>query len=125
MAPKVPIQNENSKGGITGTIVVTATGVTLPFQLIHSGKTERSLPKGVEFPTGFNLLQNESHWANEKTSFDLINKIILPYMEDIKKEKKLPSDEKALLIFYVFSGVKTSGVLEYLTSKIPAFVPAN
>ena len=34
MAPKgkkkVPIQNENSKGGITGTIVVTATGVTLP-----------------------------------------------------------------------------------------------
>ena len=35
MAPKgekkVPIQNENSKGGITGTIVINATGVTLPF----------------------------------------------------------------------------------------------
>ena len=41
-------QNENSKGGITGTIVVTATGVTLPFQLIYSGKTERSLPKGFQ-----------------------------------------------------------------------------
>ena len=95
--------------------------------MIYSGKTERSLPKGVEFPTGFNLLQNESHCANEKTSFDLINKIILPYIEDIKKEKNLPSDEKALLIFDVFRGQKTSGVLEYLTSKncIYVFVPAN
>ena len=122
---KVPIQNENSKGGITGTIVITATGVTLPFQLIYSGKTERSLPKGVEFPTGFNLLQNESHWA--KTSVDLINKIILPYIEDIKKEKKIPSDEKALLICDVFRGEKSSGVLEYLTSKncIYVFVPTN
>ena len=55
MAPKgeknVPRQNESSKGGITGTIVVTATDVTLPFQLIYLGKTEMSLPKGVEFPT--------------------------------------------------------------------------
>ena len=124
---KVPIQDENSKYGITGTIVVTATGVTLPFLLIYSGETERIHQKGVVFPTGFNLLQNESHWANEKTSFDLINKIILPYIEDIKKEKKPPSDEKALQIFDVFRGQKTIGVLEFLTSKncIYVFVPAN
>ena len=89
MKKKIPIQNENSK---TGTIVVTVTGVTLPFQLIY--------PKDVEFPTGFNLLQNESYWANEKTSFDLINKIILPYLEDIKKVNNLPSNEKALLMMF-------------------------
>ena len=93
--------------------------------MIYSGKTERGLPKGVEFSTG---LQNESHWANEKTSFDLINKIILPYIGDIKKEKNLPIDEKALLIFDVFRGEKSNGVLEYLTSKdciYYVFLPAN
>ena len=37
---KVPIHDLKSKGAITGTV--------LPFQLIYTGKTERSLPKDIK-----------------------------------------------------------------------------
>ena len=45
-------KGENDKRGITVTWSETITGKILPFQLIYTGKTARSLPS-VEFPMDF------------------------------------------------------------------------
>ena len=124
---KVPIHELNVKAAITGTIAVNATGNVLPFQLIYTGKTERSLPKNVKFPDGFDLCFNEKHWANEVTSFSLIDKVILPFIDKVKAEKNLPKESKALLIFDVFRGQKTDSFINHLAEKncIVVFVPSN
>ena len=124
---KVPIHDLNAKAAITGTIAVNATGDVLPFQLIYTGKTERSLPKIVKFPDGFDLCFNEKHWANEVTSFSLIDKVILPFIDKVKAEKNLPKESTALLIFDVFRGQKTDSFINHLAEKncIVVFVSSN
>ena len=63
----------NEKRSITVTLPETITGKILPFQLIYTGKTARSLPS-VEFPNGFCLSYNPKHWSNE---YETINLLIL------------------------------------------------
>ena len=50
----VPIVGKGKRQEITGTFSVTKSGLFLPMQLIYTGKTNRSLPKGIDFPDGFN-----------------------------------------------------------------------
>ena len=69
-----------------------------PFQLIYKGKTERSLPS-YDFPEGFSLSLNEKHWSNEIETIQLIDEILLPYIENGKKEHNLPDYQKSLLIW--------------------------
>ena len=63
----------SDKRGITVTLSETITGKILPFQLIYTGKTARSLPS-VEFPRRFCLSYNPKHWSNE---YETINLLIL------------------------------------------------
>ena len=99
----IPRKGANDKRGITATLLETLNGVMLPFQLIYKGKTKRSLPS-VEFPEGFSLSYNESHWSNEKESLKLLKEIINPYVEKVKEEMGLPMTQKALLIWDAFRG---------------------
>ena len=124
---KVPIHDLNAKATITRTIAVNATGNVLPFQLIYTEKTERSMPKNVKFPDGFDLCFNEKHWANEVTNFSPIDKVILPFIDKVKAEKNLPKESKALLIFDVFRGQKTDSFINHLSDKncIVVFIPSN
>ena len=54
----------NDKRCITVTLSETITGKILPFQLIYTGKTARSL-LSVEFSNGFCLSYNPKYWRNE------------------------------------------------------------
>ena len=49
-APNAPLVGKGKKKQITGTFTITMSGQFLPMQLIYQGTTDRSLPKGVEFP---------------------------------------------------------------------------
>ena len=130
----VPIVGKGKKEQITGTFTVTKTGVFLPMQLIWKGKTKRSIPKekvgakeGLKFPDGFNLAFTKNHWSNEEKAIEHIEKIVVPYVEKVREELNLETNQKALLIFDVFRGQKTQKYLDVLKAYdlVHVFVPAN
>ena len=82
----------NDKCGITITLSETITGKILPFQLIYSVKTARSLPS-VEFPNGFCLSYNPKHWSNEYETINLLESVVDP-----REELGLQNDQKALTL---------------------------
>ncbi|PFX26609.1 hypothetical protein AWC38_SpisGene8728 [Stylophora pistillata] len=119
-------KGSSDKRGITVTLAETLSGQILPFQLIYTGKTSRSLPH-VEFPAGFCLSYNEKHWSNEAETMALVNKIIYPYVAKVKEELGLPETQKALLVWDAFkaqSTEKVSSELERLNINVVA-LPKN
>ena len=106
-ATSVPIVGKGKKQQITGKFTVTKSGLFLPMQLIYKGKTTRSLPRGTEFPDGFDLTFTENHWSNEEKRIQHIENIIVPYIESKREELGLNPDQKVLCIFDVFKGQKT------------------
>ena len=85
-------------------------------QIIYRGKTDRSQPRGVVFPKGFHVTQNEKHWSNETETVNFIEQVINPYVIDKRKELGLPADQKALLTSDVFRGQTTDHVAQILDS---------
>ena len=106
-------KGSNDKRDITVTLAETLSGQILPFQLIYTGKTSRSLPH-VKFPAGFCLSYNEKHWSNEAATIALVNKIIYPYVTKVKEELRLPETQKALLVWDAFKAQSTDKVLSEL-----------
>lgn len=123
----VPIKGLTDKRNITLTFAITFAGDFLPMQIIYGGKTDRSQPRGVVFPKGFHVTQNEKHWSNETETVNFIKTVINPYIIEKRKELGLPADQKALLTWDVFRGQTTDHVAQLLDSlniKV-AKVPAN
>ena len=83
-------------------------------QVIYSGKTKASQPHDFKIPSGFCVTQNPKHWSNEIESLKLIEEIISPYVTKKREELKLPTDQKALLVWDVFRGQMTDKVKERL-----------
>ena len=106
-------KGSNDKRGITVTLAETLSGQILPFQLIYTGKTSRSLPH-VKFPAEFCFSYNEKHWSNEAETMALVNKIIYPYVTKVKEELGLPETQKALLVWDAFKAQSTDKVLSEL-----------
>ena len=123
----VPVKGLTDKRNITLTFVVSLSGEFLPMQIIYSGKTTASLPRGFIFPKGFSLSQNPKHWSNEQETIKLINEVINPYVVMKRIELKLSETHAALIIWDVFKGQMTPKVKETLSSldiQLVA-VPAN
>lgn len=80
---------------------------------IHSGKTQRSLPKGNIFPPSFDVTMNPKHWANEGTVLKLIDSILIPYIA-AERERLGDPNQRALLIFDVFRAHLTDSVVQKL-----------
>ena len=78
-------------------------------QLVYKGKTDRNLPK-YNFPKEFHVTQNQSHWANETTSKELFEKIIIPYDKKVRKCPPLSKDQAWLLIADAFKAQWTDNV---------------
>lgn len=97
----------------------------LPMQLIYSGKTARSQPT-QEFPDGFRITQNPSHWSNEQTVVEYIDNMLKPYIDNqrvISNNPTLPG----LLIYDAFRAHTTETLatkLEQLNCKLVQ-VPKN
>ena len=119
-------KGSNDKRAITVTYAETLAGDILPFQLIYKGKTVRSLPK-VEFPKGFLLEMNDSHWSNETETLKLLDKVVSPYLKKKKVELKLPESQKSCIIWDAFGAHRTDSVISKLeVSGIEAVgVPKN
>ena len=102
-ATNVPINGLDDKRQVTGTFAVSMTGNFLPVQVIYQGKTKRCLPK-YTYPKSFDVTYSVNHWSNTEKSVDFFNKIVFPYIKEVKKEKGYPKEQMSLVIFDTFKG---------------------
>ena len=65
--------------------MVPASGSFLHIQIIHNGKTKRSLPK-YDIPNCFDVIFTPNHWFNLEKCVNLLEKIIFPYLEAKNEE---------------------------------------
>ena len=116
----------NDKRQITAVFAATMSGDFLFPQIIYAGKTPRCLPS-VKFPDGWHVTYTENHWANEHTTVDYINQILLPYVKRKRIELTLDANYPALVIFDRFKAQCTAKVLKMLEDNniYIAIVPAN
>ena len=90
----VPIAGANDKRSITATFSITFDNTFLPMLLIYKGKSNQGLPK-VDFPDGFSLSANKTHYSNEEEALKFIDAIMLPHVQ--KERAKLPCFHKSLI----------------------------
>ena len=92
----VPLAGAADKRAITATFAQTLDDSFLPMQLIYKGKTSQSFPK-ITLPDGFSLSANEKHFSNTDESIKYLKEIIIPYVEQKRKESD-PTDQATLSI---------------------------
>lgn len=81
----------NDKRQVMSTLAITMSGEFLPPQILYQGKTERCHPV-FTFHEEYDIWHTHNHWANGDTVVRYITKVILPYVQKIKKERNLPAD---------------------------------
>ena len=113
---RIEIIGKDDKRQLTAVFGCSMAGDFLPPQLVYQGKTNRCLPQ-YKFPAGWDITFTENHWSNEETTHRYIINILLPYLDQIKKELKLDADHRALLIFDNFKGQCTENTLTFLDSN--------
>ena len=109
-AKTVPIKDVDDKRQITETFPISMTGSFLPIQLISEGKTRRCLPN-YDFPKGFNVTYSPDYWSNTEKSTELFQKVIFPYLKNVKLSKKYPKEQMPLIIMDTFKGQDNDIVL--------------
>ena len=105
---RVSILGTNDYRQITGTFAVAMAGTFLPIQLIYKGSTNRCHPN-YNFLKDFHITHTSNHWANESTSLDFLNEILIPYVNRMREELAMPH-QPWLLIADVFKGQWTGPV---------------
>jgi hypothetical protein len=97
---KIVIPGQCDKRSSSGTIIVTQSGQFLPLQVIWEGKSNRSIPKSNYPNTIINCFagpseprteankkkKNSNKWQNKKTIKEYIDKIIHPYLSQIRNK---------------------------------------
>ena len=124
-AERVEIAALGDKRQITTTLACTLAGDLLPIQVIYTGKTERCHPT-FPYPSGFDVWHSPNHWANEETTLRFIEKIIIPFINNVRSKLGTP-EQKALVIFDVFRGQIGERVQALLEDNyiIRVLVPGN
>ena len=111
---KVP--GSKTKGRLHAVFAGTMSGDFLPVQMVYQGKTSRCL-QTVDFPSDWHLTFSPNHWSNESTMVDYVNKIILPYVSNKRKELSLGPTYPALVIFDEFNGQTTDAIFILLATN--------
>ena len=125
---RVEIAAIDDKRQITALFTCTAAGSFLPIQLlIYKGTTERCFPNNVTFPQGWNITCSPNHWSNGDTMIEYVQKILIPYVTEKRKELTLASDYPALTLFDTFKGQCMNEVYDLLDQNniLCVFIPAN
>ena len=100
---QITIAGLDDKRQMTVLLTATKSGGLLPPQLIYAGKTERCLPKGVEFPAGWDIAFTESHWSTGDSMMRYAKEVLIPYVSSIRESLPLSQcDQPALVLFDFF-----------------------
>jgi hypothetical protein len=90
----------DDKRQITAVIASSYTGVLLPPQLIFEGKTTECHAAHTDETARykFHLTHSENHWSSDETMEQYFKFIILPYIEDVLKQKNLSSSTSKAIV---------------------------
>ena len=102
-AKNLSIKDADNKRQITATFVVSATGNFLPIQLVYTGKTKICFPN-VEFPRSFHVMYTEKYWPNQLKATEHLEKVIFPYLGQIKENIAYPKEQMSLVAMDTFKG---------------------
>ena len=116
----------NDKRGITVTLSEINTEKILPFELIYTGKTARSLPS-VKFPNGLCLSYDPKHSSSEYELINLLESVVDSYFCQVREEFGLQNDQKALILWDAFKVQSTDKVTKELERLkiVQVMVPEN
>ena len=126
-ATQVALTALDDKRMITAVVAVSLTGEVLPPQLLYEGTTTRCHPRGVTFPSGWDIWHSATHWSNHDTFGRYAAEVLLPWTAERKKRLQLPEDHPTLVIFDVYQAHRTPDVLDVfkrLHFEV-LFVPGN
>ena len=112
---RVEIAGVDDKRKITTVFAGSLAGDFLPPQLIYKGTTQRCLPT-IQFPPDWHVTHCENHWSNESMMKAYIERILLPYLREKRKQLKLRANYTALVIFGKSTGQGTESSLRITTS---------
>ena len=112
-AKRVEIVGVDDKWQITAVFSCSMSGDFLPMQVIYKGTTSRCLPS-YTFPSDWHITHSTNHWSNDTTMQGYIEKLLLPYIKNKRKELQLEPDYPALVIFDVFKGQCTEKLFKIL-----------
>ena len=87
----------SDKAQITVTIFVTESGEELPYQMIFEGKTVKCHPLNQLKPADCLWTHTESHWQSVPTYIEAIEKIIVPYKNNVISSMGLPANQHTIL----------------------------
>ena len=110
---RVPIAGIDDKRQVTTVLACSMTGEFLPPQVIYQGKSTCSLPS-YKLPADWDVTYTPKHWANEETSLQYLQKIILPFIEQKREELGLSASHPVLVLFDHFKGQTTEQCLKFL-----------
>ena len=125
-AKNVEIVAKDDKCQITALLGGSLKYDFLPLQIIYGEKTSRCLP-AVKFPADWNATFSENHWSNEETMRDYLVKILIPYIQEKRKNLQLSADYPAFVLFDNFNDQCTENLLKLLdVNNINiVIIPAN
>ena len=122
-------------------VASTPTGDFLPFQQIWAGKVAKSLPSkkadsidealknGFIFSTAVSTTSPRSHFSTLKTMIEYVEGIVVPFVDRVIEEDKLPSDQKFILLIDVYPVHAGAEFRDYIRVKhlhcILIFIPGN
>ena len=116
----------DDKAQITATLFVTEAGDVLPYQMIFTGTTDRCHPASGK-PTDCLWAHTKSHWQTVDTYLDLLEKVIVPYKNNMIRNLGLPVNQVTILKHDLHFTHKDARVLQFLKDNFicPLFVPAG
>jgi hypothetical protein len=130
----VLVHGNEDKRQITVSVSSTAAGGLLPFQVVFTGLTQRSLPPrnsgriGCE-DAGWHLTSSNNHWSNLTTCQEFVERILQPYR--VQQTEVLQMDKGTKLIWLIdcWSVHKSKEFISWMKEKHPEilliFVPSN
>ncbi len=136
-AKQVPTSGHEEKRAFTLVPSISASGVLLPMQAIYHGQKDGSLPSkdcpayAAAQKLGVRLLPSKSktYWSTHETIHDLVDNIIVPYLDATKKELGLPESQFSIWKIDCWSVHKSEDFMTWMRTNHPRiivlFVPAN
>ena len=115
-AKHVPIKGVDDKRQITATFGVSASADFLPMQLIYAGEAKRCLIK-FTFPRSFHVTYTKNHWSNQVKVTEHFEKVIFPFLDQIKERMGYPKEQMSLVIMDTFKGQDNDELRELCMSN--------
>ncbi|KAF8055629.1 hypothetical protein FPV67DRAFT_1401190, partial [Lyophyllum atratum] len=134
---QVSTVGSEEKRAITVFVTLTNDGILLPFQSIHKGSTNASLPskdasrmkESLEAGFLFESSKTKTYWSTQATMRNFVNTILAPHFEAVKRDLGLPHAQCSMWFIDCWSVHRSDEFLTWMATShatiIVLFVPAG